>query len=185
MNIILIGYRCTGKTQTGRRLAARLGLDFYDTDEIIVRRMGRSVEAIVAEGGWPTFREAERAVIAGLAETDRSVISLGGGAVLDPENVERLKGNGLFVRLTADAATIAARMANDPANAAQRPSLTGSSEIEEIEKLLAQREPIYLGLAAMTADTTTGDVEKVVETLCAGLRNKIPRAVETPARKEQ
>lgn len=185
MNIILIGYRCTGKTQTGRLLAKRLGHEFYDTDEMIVRRTGRGVEAIVADGGWPAFREVERTVIAGLSQTDRSVISLGGGAVLDPENVERLKKNGLFVWLNADAATIAERMASDPVSAAQRPSLTGSSGIAEIEKLLEEREPLYRGLAVITVDTTMGGIEKVAEAICAGLRGKVPQADECIARKEK
>ena len=185
MNIILIGSRCTGKTITGRHLAARLGLPFCDTDELIARETGRTVETIVADGGWLAFREAERAVIAALSRTDGGVISLGGGAILDPDNVEHLRGNGLFVWLVADAEIIAGRMANDPASGAQRPSLTGRPGIVEIKEILAEREPLYRRLATLTVDTTSCAVEQVVETICTGLRETVPRAEEIIGKKKE
>jgi shikimate kinase len=185
MNIILIGYRCTGKTLTGRHLAARLGLPFYDTDEMIMRQTGRTVEVIVADQGWPAFREAERAVIAGLSQTDRSIIALGGGAVLDPDNVEHLRKCGLFVWLTADAGIIADRMANDPASGRQRPSLTGRTGIAEVKEILAEREPLYRRLAALTVDTTAGGVEEVAEAICTALREKVPQAEGIIGKKEK
>ena len=185
MNIILIGYRCTGKTLTGRHLAARLGFPFYDTDEMIARQTGRTVEAIVAEKGWPAFREAERAVIMGLSQTNRSVISLGGGAVFETDNVDHLKRSGLFVWLTADAWTIAGRMANDPISGTQRPSLTGRAGIEDIKEILAEREPLYRRLAALTVDTTTGGIEDVAEAICTGLRKMFPQAEEIIGKKEK
>jgi len=185
MNIILMGYRCTGKTATGRHLAARLGLPFYDTDELIARQAGRTVEAIVAEQEWPAFREAERAVVAALSRTDRGVIALGGGAVLDAKNVENLRRNGLFVWLVADAGIIAGRMANDPASGPQRPSLTGRPSIVEVKEILAEREPLYRRLAALTVDTTANGVEGVAEAICAGLREKVPKAEGIIGKKEK
>ena len=113
MNIILMGYRCTGKTSAGRRLAERLGQPFYDTDALVEGQMQRTIPQIVAERGWQAFREAETAVIRDLSATDHSVIALGGGAVLDVRNVESLKRNGFFVWLSAEAETIAARMEKD------------------------------------------------------------------------
>jgi shikimate kinase len=185
MNIILIGCRCTGKTSTGRQLAVHLGLSFYDTDEMIVRQTGRTVEAIVADGGWPAFRKAERAVIAGLSQKDNGVIALGGGAILDADNIQHLRENGLFVWLVADAGIIADRMANDPVSGPQRPSLTGRSGIVEIREILAEREPIYRRLAALAVDTTAGGVGQVVEAICAGLREKCPQAKEIISKKEK
>jgi shikimate kinase len=185
MNIILIGNRCTGKTATGRHLAVRLGFPFHDTDELIARQTGRTIEAIVAEQGWPAFREAEHAVIAALSRTDRSVIALGGGAVLDARNVEHLRENGLFVWLTADVGTIADRMGNDFANWPQRPSLTGRASIVEIKKILAEREPLYRRLAALTVDTMASGVEGVAEAICLGLRERVPQAEEIGEEKEK
>ena len=185
MNIILIGNRCTGKTATGRHLAARLGLSFHDTDELIARQTGRTVEEIVTEQGWPSFREAEHAVIAALSRTDRGVIALGGGAVLDTRNVENLRGNGLFVWLTADAGTIADRMGNDPSGGPQRPSLTGRPSIVEVEEILAEREPLYRRLAVLAVDTTASGAEGVAEAICTGLREWVPQAEEIIGRKEK
>ena len=127
MNIIFTGYRCTGKTSAGKRLAQLLGRAFYDADDLIIKLTGRSVEQIVAEKGWPAFREVERAVILELSGKDNCVIAPGGGAVLDQRNVEALKKNGLFVWLVADTATIVRRLKKDQAGGAPRPLALGEA----------------------------------------------------------
>ena len=172
MNIILMGYRCSGKTSAGKRLAERLGFSFYDTDEMVERQMGLQIRRIVAEQGWDAFRQAERAVIRELSGADRGVIALGGGAVLDSRNVENLKGNGFFVWLIAAAKTIAARMGNDEASGSERPSLTQASSIGEIDQVLAEREPLYRCLANLVVDTTEIEADRVAEAICAGLRKR-------------
>jgi shikimate kinase len=174
MNIVLMGYRCTGKTSAGRSLAGLLGLPFCDTDEMVERRTGRTITQIVAEGGWSAFREAETAVIREVAGIDRGVIALGGGAVLDALNVERLKANGLFVWLFTDAATIAARMGKDAANGSVRPSLTGEPSVEEMHAVMAEREPLYRRLADFVVDTTEIGAERVAEAIRTGLRERLP-----------
>jgi shikimate kinase len=170
MNIIFTGYRCTGKTSAGRRLAALLGRDFYDADELIIRRAGRSIEQIVAEGGWPAFRELERAVIAELSGKDHCVIAPGGGAILDERNVEHLKIKGFFVWLVADSATIAQRLNKDQTGGAPRPSLTGKPVATEIQEILAQREPIYRRIADLVVDTSHRTVEEVADTALQRLK---------------
>lgn len=172
MNIILTGYRCTGKTSTGRLLSARLGLPLLDTDELILHRTGKTVEQIVAAGGWPAFRNAERAVIRHLSLLDGCVISTGGGALMDPRNVERLRGNGLFVWLTADAATIAARIEQDRAGVDQRPSLSGKPVVEEVQEILAQREPVYRSIADMTIDSAAHGPEEIATLICRHLQTR-------------
>ena len=175
MNIILTGYRCSGKTSAGKRLAERLGFSFYDTDEMVERQMGLQIRRIVAEQGWDAFRQAERAVIRELSGADRGVIALGGGAVLDSRNVENLKGNGFFVWLIAAAKTIAARMGNDEASESERPSLTQATSIGEIDQVLAEREPLYRRLANLVVDTTEIEADRVAEAICAGLRKRFPK----------
>jgi shikimate kinase len=175
MNIILMGYRCTGKTSAGKRLAERLGFSFYDTDEMVERQTGLPIPRIVAEQGWGAFRQAEREVIRELSGADRGVIALGGGAVLDSRNVETLKGNGFFVWLIAAAKTIAARMGNDEASGSERPSLTQASSIGEIDEVLAEREPLYRRLADLAVDTTEIEADRVAEAICAGLRKRFPQ----------
>lgn len=176
MNIILMGYRCTGKTSAGKRLAGSIGFSFYDTDEMVERQTGLPIPRIVAERGWDAFRRAERAVIRELSGADRAVIALGGGAVLDSRNVKNLKGNGVFVWLTAAAETIAARMGNDETGGSKRPSLTQASSIGEIDPVLAEREPLYRGLADLAVDTTEIDADRVAEAIRAGLRKQFPQA---------
>jgi shikimate kinase len=170
MNIIFTGYRCTGKTSAGRRLAQLLGCAFYDADDLIIKLTGRSVEQIVAEKGWPAFREVERAVILELSGKDNCVIAPGGGAVLDERNVEVLKKNGLFVWLVADTPTIVRRLKKDQTGGAPRPSLSGKPVETEVQEILTQREPIYRRIADMTVDTSTLTVEEVVETIAQKLK---------------
>ena len=166
------GVRCTGKTTVGRRLAERLGVPFTDTDELIEQQTGRLISRIVAEKGWPAFRAAETAVIRELTGTDRSVIALGGGAVCDPENVELLKTNGVFVWLFARPEAIAARMGKDAADGAERPSLTGAPSVDEIRAVMAEREPLYRRLADIAVDTTEIEADRVAEAIRAGLRER-------------
>ena len=178
MNIILMGLRCTGKSTVGRRLAEMLGVPFTDTDEMIEQRTGRLISRIVAEKGWPAFRAEEKAVIRELAGADRGVIALGGGVVCDAENVEVLKANGVFVWLSTRPEAIAARMAKDAAHGAERPSLTGAPSVNEIQAVMAEREPLYRRLADIVVDTTEIEADRVAEVIRAGLRERAQTAGE-------
>ncbi len=175
MNIILMGYRCTGKTTAGRRLAERMGRPFYDTDELVERQIERTIPQIVAEQGWQAFREAETAVIRGLSGVDQSVIALGGGAILDARNIESLKRKGIFVWLFAAPETIAARMEKDVATGAERPSLSDKSSIGEMNVIMTEREPLYKRLADLAVDTTRIGADRVVEVIRNGLRERVSR----------
>jgi shikimate kinase len=86
MKIIVIGYRCTGKTSVGKKIAERLGIPFNDTDEIIQSHTNKTIWEIVDEKGWDAFRAEERATIRKLSSLTDGVIAAGGGAVTDPEN---------------------------------------------------------------------------------------------------
>ena len=172
MNIILMGFRCTGKTSAGRRLAERLELPFYDTDELVERKEKRTIPQIVAKRGWQTFREMETGVIRDLSGVDCSVIALGGGAVLDVRNVRNLKRGGLFIWLFAAPETIAARMEKDAAGGAERPSLTGIGSIDETTAVMVEREPFYRRLAQLMVDTTGIDADQVAEEIQNGLRKE-------------
>lgn len=174
MNIILMGYRCTGKTSAGRRLAERMGLPFYDTDALVERKTRRAIPQIVADQGWQAFREAESEVIRELSGADHGVIALGGGAVLDARNVESLKRDGLFVWLFAAPETIAARMEKDVAGGAERPSLTDKTSLGEIDVIMTQREPLYRRLADLMVDTTRIEIDRVVGAIQNGLRKRLP-----------
>jgi shikimate kinase len=185
MNVILMGFRCTGKSTVGRLLAEGQEVPFTDTDELIERQTGRLISRIVAEQGWPAFRAAERAVIREFAGADRGVIALGGGAVCDTENVEILKTNGVFVWLFARPEAIAGRMTKDAADGTERPSLTGAPSADEIRAVMAEREPLYRRLADIVVDTTEITVDRVVEEIRTGLRERLPeeeRITTTPGK---
>ena len=123
----------------------------------------RSVKEIVAEKGWDGFRREERIVIKGLSFMAGSVIALGGGAVMDPENLQILNGKGIFIWLDADAETIIGRMQKDSATSEQRPTLTNADPLTETAAMLKEREPIYRLLANNIVNTTGRTVEAVVD----------------------
>ncbi|MBW2196129.1 MAG: hypothetical protein JRF37_11475 [Deltaproteobacteria bacterium] len=82
MNIVLIGYRGTGKTAVGRALAERLKRLFYDADVFLEEKLATTIAEMVAKEGWNFFREKEKEVIRELSAKEDSVIATGGGAVL-------------------------------------------------------------------------------------------------------
>ncbi len=133
MNIILIGYRCTGKTSVGKRMAEKLGIPFYDTDALVIKRIGKTIQEWVEEKGWESFRQEEKEVIKEISSLAPAVIALGGGAVLEPENREILNQMGLVLWLTADVQTIIERMNADPNNMVMRPHLSEKDWESEIQ----------------------------------------------------
>jgi shikimate kinase len=169
MNIVLIGYRGTGKSAVGRRLAKRLGLAFYDTDDLVERSSGQSIEEMVTAKGWAFFRQCEQAVIRRLAGADAAVIATGGGAVLDPGNVALLKQNGRMIWLIADCKTVIARMQADRGSEKRRPPLTGETPADETEALLAARTPVYRAVADGAVETSGKSVEQIVDEICSRL----------------
>ena len=113
MNIFLIGYRCTGKTTVGRSLAKRLEKFFFDTDLELVKEQGLNISDIVNQKGWSAFREIEKQVIQRTCERDNQVVATGGGAVLDEDNVKRMKDSGVLIWLRAEINTIEKRIIED------------------------------------------------------------------------
>jgi shikimate kinase len=160
MNIVLIGYRGTGKSSVGKLLAERSGRELISTDAEIVRRAGGSIPDIVARHGWDHFRDLESDVCRDLAGKDQLIIDTGGGAILRQANVDRLKANGLLFWLTAEVATISRRIGGDT----QRPSLTGAkSFVEEIEEVLRERTPAYRAAADHVIATDSRTVGEIVD----------------------
>jgi shikimate kinase len=171
-NLVLIGYRATGKTSVGARLAKALHRPFVDLDQVLVREAGRSVADIVAQGGWTEFRCLEKELVARYRDASGQVLATGGGVVLDPDNVAALRENGILIWLTADPAAIQARLAQDQPRDANRPSLTGDDTVREVLKVLKERSPLYQAAADLSVDTTHRSVGQVVELLLAALTSK-------------
>lgn len=166
--VFLIGYRGVGKSTVGERLAARLGWRALDADVELERRAGRSIADIFAAEGEPHFRDLEAALLAELAATTDTVVSLGGGAVLREEN-RRALAAGRVVWLTAPAEVLAERLAADPTTAARRPNLTAQGGLAEIRTLLAAREPLYRACAEFTLDAAAHSPDELAERIAAWL----------------
>lgn len=154
MNIVLIGYRCSGKTVVGKIIAHTLAKDFCDTDALIENKAGCSIEAIVSRDGWEYFRETERQVVAAVAEKDDLIIATGGGVVMDEANMVNLRRKGRIVWLDAKMEVLEKRMAKNQQTGNTRPSLTGGDSLQEIKQILDSRRPIYEKEAAITVDTS-------------------------------
>jgi shikimate kinase len=167
--IFLIGYRGTGKSAAAREIAHRLNLDWYDADDEIERRARKSIAAIFAEEGESAFRDLEAEVVDELSRRHRTVIALGGGAVLRDANRRAIRAAGPVVWLTASVDTILQRLADDEATASHRPNLTNSGGRSEVESVLAARTPIYRECATLVVDTERKTVAEVADEIVASL----------------
>lgn len=143
MNIVLIGYRCSGKTHVGRLLANHLKRDFLDTDRLVEERTGIPIPSYVSLYGWRDFRRVERRIVRKIAPIENSVIATGGGIVTDPGNVTDLRRNGWVVWLAAGGPAIRARMALASERGDARPPLAAADPLEEVDTVLEERIPLY------------------------------------------
>jgi shikimate kinase len=156
MSIVLIGYRGSGKSTIGRKLADRLWQSFVDVDAMIEKKAGKTIREIFAENGEPFFRDLETEVIREVSLLQESVIALGGGSLMREQNRELLKQAGhKLIYLRCDPAELHRRIHADPNTAATRPSLTAlGGNLEEIKNVLTEREPIYRQVMHAELDVT-------------------------------
>ena len=166
MNVVLIGYRGTGKSSVGKVLAARLDRPLLSTDAEVVRLAGQTIPAIVEQHGWEYFRDLESKVCRELAGQNGLIIDTGGGAILRSQNTEVFKQTGKLFWLTASVETIAKRIGSDT----QRPSLTGTkSFIDEIQDVLQDRLPKYQAAADYVIETEGRSLSQVADEILAQL----------------
>jgi shikimate kinase len=150
--ILLTGMMGSGKSRVGRRLADRLGWSFLDTDQEIEARAGCPVAATFARDGEARFRELEQQVLEGLPR-ERTVVALGGGAIVSESNRALLRDKGLLVWLDVSPECLAERLRAS----ASRPLLAGTEGAERVERLrelLAARRDAYA--SAQLRVTTDG-----------------------------
>jgi len=159
--VVLTGFRGTGKTMVGTRLADLLGYRFIDTDQELVARIGRSVAVFVREQGWPAFRKLEKELLTRLAWMNRVVIATGGGAILHEREWQDLRRESLVVWLQADVGTIEERLRRDHATASQRPSLGVGGRQDDVESILAEREPRYRAGSDLAIDTENRSPDEI------------------------
>jgi len=172
MNIILIGYRGSGKSTVGSKLAARLKRRIVDTDDLIEERQGIPISDIVKLQGWDHFRRIEKTVIEEISKGNHLIIAPGGGVVLDADNVKVLRRNGFIIWLKADPQTLLKRIQKDQASSTRRPTLTGKGTLKEIEETLSQREPFYERASEVQIDTSMSSADAVVERILTVLKER-------------
>ena len=159
-NIVLIGMPGSGKTTVGGELAALLGRELVDTDELVERKAGRSIPDIFAVSGETAFRDLEQKAVFDAGSMQGKVIATGGGAVLRPENRLSLAANGFAVYLRRDTDCLARE---------GRPlSLAG-----DLAAMLAARDPVYSAFADLIT-INSGD-PKTVATKIAEAFHEDPR----------
>jgi shikimate kinase len=170
-NIYLIGYRCSGKSTLGRALADHLGRDFIDMDDELVSREQRSIAHIVQQKGWDYFRRREKALLAQICGLTGRVVGTGGGVVLDPENIARMRASGRVVWLRCRPGTIRRLIEADPRTADSRPALTAKGLLEEISETLKAREPLYRAAMHVSVDTDDFAIEPLCRQIVGKLQN--------------
>ena len=153
----------SGKTTVGRIVASRLGWGYVDSDEQVCERTGRTVREIFEEDGEAAFRAEERlALEAAVADPQPRVISVAGGAVLDPANRDILRSAGTIAWLRADPAVLAERVL--ASGQGHRPLLGGDPAVN-LARLDAERRPIYEELADVVVDVEGRTPEEIAERL--------------------
>jgi shikimate kinase len=161
-NIVLIGFMGSGKTTVGQEVARRLGWSFVDTDDEIVRRAGKSIEAIFTDEGEDYFRGLERDVVRKLAGTKETVIATGGGVAKDADNLRMLAATGVVFWLQLEPEEIYRRIRDQ---GIVRPLLRVADPLGEIRRLVKEREPSY-AQADFTIDAR-GTVDAVASQIIA------------------
>jgi shikimate kinase len=163
--IILVGLMGAGKTNIGRRLAARLKLPFVDADAEIEAAAGETIEEIFRNHGEAAFREGERRVIRRLLDGPVQVLATGGGAYMDAETRARARDRGIVVWLRADLDLLLQRVSRR----SNRPLLKSGDPRQILAGLMERRHPVYAE-ADLTVDSIDGPPELTLQKVIAALR---------------
>lgn len=165
MNIVLIGMRGAGKTTIAKLLSKKLQKEVIETDDLVAKKAKTTIANIVKNNGWDYFRDLESEVIQDIAEKNNIIISCGGGVVVKPKNIDKLKQNGKIFWLQVSVATLLKRIGNDN----NRPSLTGRPQKEDMEIVLKERYEMYKKAADKIIDTEKLSKKEVAEKIIESL----------------
>ncbi len=160
-SIFLVGMMGAGKTSVGRILSKRLSKVFYDSDQVVEERTGVKIPVIFEIEGESGFRLRESSVLDELTSLDDIVLATGGGAVLAPENRDRLRARGTVVYLRASVKDLLNRTRNDK----NRPLLQTADPRARLNELFEARDPLYRAIAHMTIDTGSQSLAVLVSRL--------------------
>ena len=160
-NIVLIGFMGAGKSTVARKLAEELKRETVSTDDLIVKREGRSINDIFKDSGEAYFRSLEKTVVAEVSQENNLIIDCGGGVVLNLENVANLKKNGIIFYLSASVEAIYQRIKDQT----HRPLLKADNPKAKIQELLNSRQSQYQGAAHYTLDASPKPIDPIVDAI--------------------
>lgn len=172
MNVILIGYRCSGKSTIGKILAHRLRLEFIDCDEYIEAKTHLAIREIFEIAGEAYFRNLESEAITELSKRDGKVIATGGGVVTRYKNIRNFKRKGFVVYLAVEPETVFERSLSDPQSPKRRPPLTEKDLLSEIKEQMDHRTPYYVQAADLMVRTGNQNPERIAEVVLKSLRER-------------
>lgn len=151
-NIVLIGMPGSGKTTISIALSEKLNIPYIDTDEAIVKKSGKEIEEIFLEFGQKKFRDLETEVIKDVSKENGKIISTGGGVILNKENIDLLKANGVIIYLKKDVDKILSSFNYNRPLAKTK---------EELEKLYEERKNLYIEYADVIVENN--DINEALE----------------------
>ncbi len=167
MNIVFIGMSGAGKTTIGKKVSVLLNRDFYDTDDLIVSEIGMTIDSFFKKYGEKKFRELESEIVYEFSKVNNSIISTGGGIVLDENNIINLKKNGKIIYLKGNIDTL---FSNLKKSNIIRPLIDNEKEsIGNIERLFIKRKDLYKKYSDLTINIDDKTINEIIEEL---LKNK-------------
>ena len=164
MNIVLIGYRGTGKSVVSELLARKMNRETISMDAEIVKKAGMSIPEFVEQNGWPKFRDLETEVAQELADRDNIIVDCGGGVIERSENIPALRTNGVIFWLQASVDVVVSRIVDGT----ERPALIeGKTFTEEVAEVLERRTPLYSEAAQHIINTDDMTPDQVSDSILA------------------
>jgi shikimate kinase len=171
VDIYLIGMMGVGKTTVGKLLAEKIGYGFLDTDEVIVKAAGKSINEIFAENGEAEFRQLESNVLAQVCAYTKLIIATGGGIVMQQHNWSYLH-HGVIVWLDVPIPILLKRLAEDNT----RPLLQDSNPESKLQSLLEERQSLYsqadLHITISATETPEEIATRILETIPSVLKTQ-------------
>lgn len=175
--LALVGLPGSGKSTVGKALARRVGVPFWDSDQVIEQTIGCPISEYFAREGEESFRDIEQQVLRDLIVQGPGILSTGGGAVLRTANRELLKSQTEAVYLRSTPESLVRRLRHD----STRPLLQVADPLQKLQELFAQRDRLYREVASLVVDTGRPSVSVLVRGILQHSSNRWrqPAAVKT------
>ena len=164
MRVYLVGYMSAGKTSTGKQLAKRLAMEWYDTDRLFEEKYHISIEDFFKKYDENLYRKLESQILQSTAQYDNAVISTGGGTACFNDNMDWMNQQGITIFLKISPKSVVTRLANSKV---RRPLVRGKSEeelTEFVNKTYTERLPFY-EKAQLVFKGENCDIDAIVESL--------------------